>query len=87
MRSAGRRSRIACSSTPSSEPCARRGGGLLADALGAGDPVGRVAAQGDEVGHLLGIDPVSLADLLRGHLLGAAAAGAYSTVVRSDAHW
>ena len=39
------------------------GRGLLADPLRAGDPVGGIAAQGDEVGHELGGDPVALADL------------------------
>src|SRR5690606_39897754 len=36
-----------------------------------------VAAQGDEVGHERGRDAVSAADLLRGHLLRAARAGAH----------
>ena len=50
--------------------------GLLADALGAGDPVGGVAAQGDEVGHLGGVDPVAPAHLAGVDGLGAAAARA-----------
>ncbi len=37
------------------------GRGLRADALGAGQAVGRVAAQGDEVGDLLRVDAVALA--------------------------
>ena len=40
-------------------------GGLRADALGARQPVGRVAAQRDEVGNLLGLDAVALAHLGR----------------------
>jgi len=40
----------------------------LADALGAGEAVRGVAAQGDEVGHELGPDAVALAHLLRPHL-------------------
>ncbi len=32
---------------------------LLADPLGTGEPVGRITAQGDEVGHLLGANPVA----------------------------
>ena len=47
------------------------GRGLRADALGAGQAVGGVAAQGDEVGHQLGIDPIALVDLLRADLFGA----------------
>ncbi len=42
------------------------GGGLLADAGDAGQVVGRVAAQGREVGVLAGGDAVLLGDLLRG---------------------
>ena len=38
--------------------------GLRADALRARDPVGGIAAQGDEVGDLAGVDPVALADAL-----------------------
>ena len=76
-RSAGRRSRIAPSRIASSEPCSlqqlrRR---LRPDALGARQPVGGVAAQGDEVGDQLGVDPVALAHLRRADLFGAFAAG------------
>ena len=51
----------AASRTPSSVPCVAQqvAGGLLADALRAGQAVGRVAAQRDEVGHLLGLDAVA----------------------------
>ena len=52
------------------------GRGLLADALGAGQAVGGVAAQGDEVGDQLGVDAVALAHLGRADLFGAFAAGA-----------
>ena len=45
------------------------GRGLRADALGAGQAVGGVAAQGDEVGDQLGADPVALAHLARGRPL------------------
>ena len=45
------------------------GGGLLADPLGAGQPVRRVAAQRDEVGHGRRRDAVALLDLLRAHLV------------------
>ena len=37
------------------------GGGLLPDAAGARDVVGGVAAQCDQIGHLLGLDAVALA--------------------------
>src|SRR4029077_19882784 len=53
--------------------------GLWADAFGAGQPVGRVAARGEEVGHLFGADaglrcgfpPVAPAPLRRALLFGA----------------
>ena len=51
------------------------GRGLRPDALGAGQAVGGIAAQGDEVGDQLGPDPVALAHLLRPDLFGAFAAG------------
>ena len=44
---------------------------LLADALRAGQPVGRVAAQRDEVRHDRRRDPVALLDLLGAHLVGS----------------
>ena len=65
-------------------------GGLLADALGAGQAVGRVAAQGDEVGDLLGLDAVAAADLGRADLLGpsfAAPPRGNRTVTLSLTHW
>ena len=46
------------------------GRGLRADALGAGQAVGGVAAQGDEVGDELGPDPVALLDLCRPNCFG-----------------
>ena len=76
--SAWRQSELA--SGPSRSACSRRGleravaaqdvrGALLADALGAGQAVGGIAAQRDEVGHLLGLDAVALAHLRRPDLL------------------
>ena len=52
------------------------GGGLRPHPLRARDAVGWVAAQGDEVGHLLGIDAIAVAHLLRRDLFGAFVAGA-----------
>ena len=51
-----------CASTSSSVPycCSSCGGGLVADARDAGDVVGRVALEADEVGDQLGRDPVAL---------------------------
>jgi hypothetical protein len=40
-------------------------GPLLPDAARTRYPIGRIAAQGDEVGYLRGIDPVALANLGR----------------------
>ncbi len=62
---------------------------LLADAPGAGQPVRRVAAQRDEVGHLLGLDPVAPAHAVGIHELGAVLArpGRKDTDTASPTHW
>ncbi len=50
--------------------------GLRADPLRARQTVGRIAAQGDEVRHLLGFDAVALAHARRVDDLGAVLAAA-----------
>ena len=66
-------SRIAPAIAASSAAVAAQqvGGGLLADPLRARQPVGRVAAQRDEVGHGRRRDAVALLDLRGAHLVRA----------------